>query len=90
MRGYRPPGRGARQRNDAHFMNLEQFAGKEILAQVRANMAKLDGCSGPHDFQPITEQKFFCRYRCTKCQGEVDSHAKIWYAKGLKHAAPKP
>jgi hypothetical protein len=62
---------------------------QRILADVRANLKRLDSCEGPHRFDPIPEdvgKVFGIRYRCTLCGGEVDNHAKHWYERGLKHA----
>jgi hypothetical protein len=57
-----------------------------ILQQVKANMQKLMTCE-LHDFQDITPTKQIGkRYKCTKCEGEVDGLAYSWYRKGLKHA----
>lgn len=68
----------------------------EIFIQVKANMAKLDSCPGPHSFSiclnrrtkepisnPTPQQLFGARWRCSKCGGDVDYHDKMWYSKGL-------
>jgi len=68
----------------------------QILAQVRANTAKLEGCSEPHDFSialnrhtkqplpnPTPQQTFGCRWQCSKCGGHVDAIDKSWYNRGL-------
>lgn len=65
----------------------------KILAAVKENRRKLDGCAGPHDFQPVEDtilpsghRLSSChRYCCTKCQGEVDSIARHWYLRGFEH-----
>jgi hypothetical protein len=61
---------------------------KKLLAEVRANHEALVHCLGVHDFQEVTGRKMFGRWRCTKCTGEVDSHAFHWYTAGL-HAAKR-
>lgn len=87
-------------------MNVREFGEKvgvpredmnKILAEIKANSAKLDGCI-VHDFsicldrrtkQPIAEptpqQTFGGRWRCKNCGGEVDASAKRWYNLGLEH-----
>jgi hypothetical protein len=73
----------------------------QILVQVRANTAKLEGCEGPHDFSialdrytkepianPTPQQHFGCKWQCFKCGGYVDAINKSWYNRGLNHAAP--
>ena len=52
------------------------------------NLARLDGCAGPHDFQLLAsrgETGTRIRYRCGRCGGEVNSHAHGWYTRGLLH-----
>lgn len=59
----------------------------QIIAQVRANQLKLEGCKVPHDFQRIgPEGRLGMKYQCTKCSGVVDHHAFYWYGRGLQHA----
>lgn len=64
-----------------------------IIAEVKANRALLESCSG-HDFSiaidritkvPLTEVKTFCDWKCSKCGGHVDGMMKIWYNKGVAH-----
>jgi hypothetical protein len=69
----------------------------QILVQVRANTAKLEGCEGPHDFSialdrytkqpienPTPQQHFGCKWKCSKCGGYVDAINKSWYNRALK------
>jgi hypothetical protein len=64
---------------------------REVLAEVRANLAILESCPGPHDFQEIKDGKvFFAKWRCATCGGVVDSAAAAWYTRGLAHAAKAP
>ncbi len=59
---------------------------KAILAQVQANRAALEGCAGPHDFsESLQPGRLGGKWRCTRCGGEVDFHARHWYQAGLKH-----
>lgn len=71
----------------------------EIWAEIKANTAKLASCHSPHDFSicldratkqpvdsPTPAQLFGARWRCSKCAGAVDHHAKMWYSLGLLHA----
>lgn len=64
-----------------------------ILAEVRANNAKLDACPR-HDFVGVADGAIKCkdglayqRYRCTNCGGKVDSSAARWYRLGLEHGS---
>jgi hypothetical protein len=65
----------------------------EIFQQVKANSAKLDSCA-LHDFsipvdrrtkQVLDKPDLFCRWRCSKCLGEVDGIVRRWYRLGLEH-----
>ena len=59
---------------------------KGILADVKANLKKLDDCSGPHNFHKA-EDKPLSKYFCSKCGGHVDSHFFHAYNEGLKHGS---
>jgi hypothetical protein len=64
------------------------FQFREVLAEVRANLATLEACPGPHEFQEIKDGKAFGpKWRCSKCGGVVDHQAAAWYTRGLAHAA---
>ena len=82
----------------ARVTGLSPKVQDEILEQVKANRAKLESCSGPHDFSvcldrrtkqpiqnPTPEQHFGARWRCSKCGGNVDVGDKMWYSLGLNH-----
>ena len=65
----------------------------EIFQRVKANSAKLDSCK-LHDFsilfnsftkQVLDKPDLFCRWRCSKCLGEVDGIYRRWYLLGLEH-----
>ena len=58
----------------------------QIIAEVRANTRRLGACPLPHDFSDdaTPDKPLFKRWRCSKCGGTVDSHAKYWYNNGLK------
>ncbi len=57
-----------------------------LLAEVRANQAKLAACSGPHSFRPIGEElKLFAKQRCACGGGGVASDQALWYKRGLAH-----
>jgi hypothetical protein len=58
-----------------------------ILADVRSNRAKLDGCVGPHDFsiEATPGRTFGRRLRCSKCRGDLDAVHVHYYNAGLKH-----
>ncbi len=68
----------------ARASGLSKDAMKGVLAQVRANQAKLNACAA-HAFEPLDADRLLTRYRCTRCEGEVDSHAAHWYARGIAH-----
>lgn len=53
-----------------------------IEKQVRENLKKLEGCSGPHDFAPVGKTAWF---RCSLCGGEVNGVVRNWYVRGLNH-----
>jgi hypothetical protein len=64
----------------------------EILAQVRANHAKLDACERPHDFiqdPPPEGRTLSRRCTCSKCKGSLDTANARWYQKGLEDGAAK-
>lgn len=57
-----------------------------LIEHVKANVAALDACPGPHDFVDITPGKIIGkRYRCSTCLGEIDGVALVWYQRGLVH-----
>lgn len=61
---------------------------KAIWHDAKVNQTALNGCPGPHAFQVIDpEKKFGAKYRCTRCQGTIDSHAHYWYGLGRDHAS---
>lgn len=70
-------------------MPLTKADHQRIWEEVKANHAKLDGCPGPHDFQPCESIRGTAvprRYRCAICGGEVDTINRRWYQRGLDHA----
>lgn len=68
-------------------MPLTREDSERIMAEVRANMARLAACSHPHAFRVIdaTDARLWHRYRCAKCGGEADGVAVRWYENGLHH-----
>ena len=58
----------------------------DILAQVKANIAKLQECPKPHDFVPTEPGKLGAKYRCSKCGGDLDCVQARWYIRGLEDA----
>jgi len=64
---------------------------KDIWKNVKKNHELLESCS-KHDFQLIDEKRNdqyqgrCFKYRCTRCQGELDSINVSWYKKGLEHS----
>ena len=55
---------------------------KQIWDEVQENKIKLDSCP-LHDFS-IKEEK---RWKCSKCDGWISAHSKLWYEKGLEHGS---
>jgi len=57
-----------------------------VLDEAQANLKRLAGCPGPHDFVDETPEKTFGkRFRCSLCRGEIDGVARYWYMLGRKH-----
>jgi hypothetical protein len=63
----------------------EPLEAHELLRQIRANMALLEGCPGPHDFHPFGDRPIFRKSRCSKCGGELGCIEVQWYERGLAH-----
>lgn len=59
---------------------------QEILAQVKANLAKLDGCAS-HEFDPprASRPPLTRDVTCMNCGGTVDWHGAHWYETGRQH-----
>lgn len=49
---------------------------------VKTNTKKLVMCDHPHDFSIKLENR---KWKCSKCEGVVDTYSKAWYERGLKH-----
>jgi hypothetical protein len=60
---------------------------KAILIEVRANIAALDGCVGPHDFSVPYRKSgtLVMDWSCARCGGHVPFIEKHWYERGLAH-----
>lgn len=54
-----------------------------MQARVRENRVKLDACTGPHTFEPVTDGRM--RYICTKCTGVMDAESLRVYCQGQAH-----
>lgn len=63
----------------------------EIWQTVKANKARLDSCTGPHDFSIEFRKlgQFVRDWECSRCHGHVESIYKHWYELGLKHGDRK-
>lgn len=58
----------------------------ETWVTVKRNHQRLAEC-GHHIFKDITPDKpLGKKYRCSRCQGEVDSQAYYWFTKGQEQA----
>lgn len=60
---------------------------RELWERCKANIARLEGCPGPHRFviipsEPVT---IIARSRCETCRGEVSASDRRWYERGLAH-----
>ena len=56
-----------------------------IWDEVRENAKKLEGCPGPHDFQPDTSKRLNRDEVCSKCGGKISKVNANWYREGLEH-----
>lgn len=68
------------------------FNARAVFEEVKANLARLDGCPGPHRFAPVERADGVTprggltnEYRCATCQGTVSGHVRHWYERGLAH-----
>lgn len=75
---------------------MDKIDAKAILAEVRENHAKLDGCN-LHDFQGLPERAMQCKdgliyrdYRCARCGGKVSASEYRWYMRGIEHGKASP
>lgn len=62
----------------------------ELWEEAQDNARRLHTCFGPHDFVPGRPRYANIphgprQYACTKCGGEIDSHAHHWYQEGVIH-----
>lgn len=72
--------------------NLSPTEILSILEKVKANHAKLDGCSR-HDFEIVPlDQGLLSRskqvYRCEHCGGEIDGTKYRWHEIGRGNSQP--
>lgn len=59
----------------------------EVWAEVHANNARLDACTGPHKFTCLEpEKRIGAKHRCELCGGILSSGHVRWYQLGLEHA----
>lgn len=77
-----------------HLSQLTGIPRQEMVSiaeHVKANLAALDACPGPHEFTVDTtpDRTIGKRWRCAKCGGEVDCGVKMWYERGLAHGAKR-
>jgi hypothetical protein len=63
---------------------------RRIMEEAKANRLALDGCAGPHDFQPIPGRQLIRKHKCTKCGGSISGTDLYWYRKGLNHGRISP
>ncbi len=67
-------------------MTLSREEMQQIILDVRANQAKLDGCRR-HVFEDTGKRRIGALYQCRNCGGEANSEKVHWYEMGLKHSA---
>lgn len=72
-------------------MSLRKSEADALWAKIKANQSVLASCAGPHDFSIdfAPTKTFGKRWRCSRCQGEIDSIANIYYEEGLRHGLAK-
>ena len=58
---------------------------KRIQQEVKANVARLEACTGPHQFETIDDRFLREKHRCKLCGGVVDNRGRYWYDRGLAH-----
>jgi len=58
----------------------------KVWLEVKANIAKLDSCAGPHDFSQDDPSDLRSKCTCSKCGGKISRSDCRWYELGLKHA----
>lgn len=56
---------------------------REILAEVKANIAKLQSCQR-HEFDQMDGSQF-AKFRCRHCGGIARGVEVVWYRRGLEH-----
>ena len=65
---------------------MDRATAEQLLTEVRANLARLQGCPFHAFSVDATPNKpYLKRWRCINCGGEVDVSAKVWYERGLAH-----
>lgn len=60
----------------------------KIFEQAKENLRRLDGCAGPHQFEPhekIGDGPLIHSYKCRRCEGTLVKEKVHWYEIGLKH-----
>lgn len=65
-------------------MTISREEMDQIIANVRANHAKLQACPR-HYFVDTGRRRIGPLYECRNCGGEVNSEKVHWYELGLKH-----
>ena len=66
-------------------MSLSKEEAATIMHEVRENHKNLLACNR-HIFKLHKDRPLNAKYKCTRCNGVVDSHAYFWYDLGVKHA----
>lgn len=73
-------------------MTFDRATAQTILAEVRANHAKLNACLY-HEFELIYGYKptdFKRRYACVHCGGTIDGSAYYWHEQGRRPSPDTP
>lgn len=70
--------------NEALGKPLTTETVREIWAEVKENIRKLDSCSY-HEFEKLEPDNRLSDSRCLNCGGKVNSHEVRWYELGVVH-----
>lgn len=68
----------------SRLSGMPQSEVRSAWEDVKANSARLEGCTGPHEFGPLIAV-MNAKYTCAKCGGTIRSMDRYWYDRGLAH-----
>jgi len=67
-----------------HITGLGRAAVVNLLEEIRVNLAKLDGCPGPHEFEVYTPPDGIIVATCGRCGGTIGMVELGWYRRGME------